>query len=107
MRFIPVLTTLAGLSTGLAIGSLEADSHACSLPIQENTWTLELIEVSIEGDDAELLQAETARWADATTLNFSPWDLTEAWIQKVLVETELGVLTEIIYFDLIDASAGE
>jgi len=107
MKSIPFLTILAGLSTGLAIGSLEADSHACSIAPQANTWTLELLEVSIEGDDAELLQAETARWADANTLNFSPYDPTSAWIQKVLFETDFGVLTEVIYFDQVDTSDGE
>jgi hypothetical protein len=107
MRPIPLLTTLAGLITGLAVGSLEADSYACSIAPQANTWTLEIREVSIEGDDADLLEAETARWADTDTLNFSPYDPTDAWIQNVLFETDFGVLTELIHFDLIDASAGE
>ena len=107
MRLKPTLTIVAGLLAGLAIGSMESDSYACSIAPQANTWTLEILEVSIEGDDAELLEAETARWADTHRLDFDPYDPTDAWIWKVLFETDFGVLTESIHFDLLDASAGE
>jgi len=107
MRLTPTLTIIAGLLAGLAIGSMESDSHACSLAQKTNTWTLQILEVSVEGDDAALLEAETARWANASRLDFDPDDPTLARIDQVLFESEFGETLERIQFVQIDTSAGE
>jgi len=107
MTLKPTLTIIAGLLAGLAIGSMESDSHACSLAPKANTWTLQVLEVSVEGDDAALLEAEKDRWAEAGRLDFDPDNPSRAWIDQVLFESEFGETLERIQFVQIDASGGE
>jgi len=111
MTLKPTLKLAAGLLAGLAIGSMESDSFAsfCFRGMDHNTWTLEVTDVSIEGNDPVLLQSETARWAEAQMLDFDPedWTVADAWIEQVLFETEYGVIAKKIEFVQTDATAKE
>ena len=110
MTLKPTLKVAAGLLAGLAIGSMESDSLAfCYLGMDRNTWTLEVTAVSIEGDDPELLATETARWVEAKMLDFDPedWTAADAWIERVLFDTEYGVIAKNIEFVQTDATAKE
>ena len=107
MTLKPTLTIIAGLLAGLAVGSMESDSHACSLATPTNTWTLQVLEVSVDGDDAALLEAEAARWANASRLDFNPDDPTQAWLERVLFESDFGETLERIQFVQSDTSTQE
>jgi hypothetical protein len=107
MKLIPLLTILSGLLAGLAIGSLEADSHACSKLPRANTWTLEIVQMSIEGDDEIVLEDERARWQEATQLDFDTDDAKSAWIQEVWFDTPEGSTNHTVHFDLIDDEVGK